>query len=153
MPLSYRFNGCLAIAQLGIEENSFRPPSKNEELTLYFEDDVLKYASWISSQSIVSVENPAVTLLPFDQIQQRFRDRMKYALSWHEGGDDPHDITVDEIALTYLCSAKKDDTDHYYWMPMWGFSYKTSNMAPTLPGVLFINALDGSFAAPSPVQP
>ena len=144
---NYDFNGSLAIGSLGVDEKSFRPPMKNEELKLYFEDDILKYASWHSPQSIVSVENPAVTLLPFDQIMQSFRDRLKYALSYGSE-DDPHDLVVDEIALTYLCSMKKDDIDHYYWTPMWGFSYKISNMAPTLPGVLFINALDGTFVAP-----
>ncbi len=56
-----------------------------------------------------------------------------------------------EIALTYLCAGRKDDIERFYWTPMWGFSYeiKGEEIAPLLPGVMFINALDGTFVYPS----
>ena len=144
-PTFYDYNG--GPINTSAEAVAFRPKRRSELLTLYFEDDIIKEITWVYPQTLLSVENPAVTLLPFTDIQTRIRDRLTYGLSWLEGRPLHQTIFVKEIALTYLPAERANDGYTYYWSPMWAVVYECDNMAPVLPFIFFINAIDGSFVS------
>ena len=130
-------------------EADFKPSMYYERLVLYFENEVLKTASWNYPQEIKGIANPAVELMDFEQIKESIRKRLEYGLSWCEGRDNGDNVfCVSEITLSYLPSGKKNDTREYYWSPMWAIE---SDMiyslapAPMQRYVFFINAVDGTF--------
>ena len=125
------------------EAMSFRPGTRYERLHFDIADGELIGITWQYPQEIISIENPAVELLPFDTIKERIKKKLEYGLSWSSGAI--NDIHVDRIFLTYLKSEMTNDITAYYYTPMWCFVSHADNNVPMQEGVTFINAIDGSF--------
>ncbi|MBR6109525.1 MAG: hypothetical protein IKQ36_07280 [Clostridia bacterium] len=125
------------------EAMSFRPGTRYERLHFDIADGELIGITWQYPQEIISIENPAVELLPFDTIKERIKKKLEYGLSWSSGAI--NDIHVDRIFLTYLKSEMANDITAYYYTPMWCFVSHADNNVPMQEGVTFINAIDGSF--------
>ncbi len=127
----------------GDEVVNFKPDKKYEHLHINIANGELIGITWANPQEIISVENPAVELLPFDTIKERIKKKLEYGLSWNDGALE--DIHVDNIFLTYLKSEKAGEINEYYYTPMWCFTSYSDVNVPMQEGVTFINAIDGTF--------
>ena len=128
------------------DEYEYHPPMKLERMSLCIGDGEIVSVNWMNPQEVVSIENPAVELLPFDVIQQRIKKRIEYGRAWSDGKF--YDIHINKISLVYLKSAKANSIYEYYYSPMWCFYSNADNEMPLLEGVHFINAIDGTFVIP-----
>ncbi len=144
---TYSFDGqCINSALTGDENIGFRPNRKMESFTLTFEDGVLVMVTWNDPQEIVSVENPAVELLPFDKIKERIVDRIKYGLSYRDDEGYEDVVMINRIFLAYVKAEKANELYEYYFAPMWCFTDELTDLSiPCRLGALFINAIDGTF--------
>ena len=126
-------------------EASYKPDMKMEQFSIYIEDGELMDARWTNPQELIYVENPAVELMPFDEIKERIKDRIEYGLSW--GGSKSIPVRIDNIMLLYLKSAKANSINEYYYTPVWGFTDRGDSpyLIPLKDGINFINAIDGTF--------
>ena len=127
---------------------NYRPPIAWESLAFYYEDGRIRYVCWEYPQKLLSVANPAVELLPFEDIEESIRKYFKYIFSINDDGSGKlyHKINVTEVGLSYLPSAKKDDIKAYYWAPVWAVVYNYEEMSEDIaPTVMYINAIDGTF--------
>ena len=140
---SYDYNGGPIAAK--VDGNVYHPSTTNETMNFYFIENDLKGLTWDYPETIISVENAAVELLPFDQIQMNIKKRFEYGLSWLNGEDLGQTIYVKEIALSYLKTAKINDRSGYYWTPVWAVIYECDDMMPVKPFIFYINAIDGTF--------
>ena len=129
----------------------FRPPLFKESLELYYQDGELMYLCWGHPQTLLSVANPAVELLPFEQIEENIRKYFKYTYSRHSDEEETeicHIVDVSEIGLSYLPSSKKDDIKAYYWAPVWAVVYTQPEFrVDTMPFIMYINAIDGTLVS------
>ena len=128
------------------QEASYRPDKKMEQFSVYIENGELMEVLWSDPQELISVENPAVELMPFDEIKERIKDRISYGLSRYSDKKFM-DIHIDKIALVYLKSSKANTVREYYYSPMWCFTNRAESpyLMPLQDGINFINAIDGTF--------
>ena len=147
-PMDYYYPGqWISSRDIGDETVDFRPSSNNEFFRMYFEDGELLEVDWSYPQEIISVENPAVELMPFDAIKERIKKRIKYGLSYREGYDcTGEDLLINDVFLTYVKVGRTNYPNEFYYAPAWCFTNKPMwTDTPLLTDALFINAIDGTF--------
>ena len=105
-------------------------PVAYEEMVIVMDDAGMISLKWISPMTLVSVDNPDVALLPFDEIYDRAKEHVVQRWAYeavgkkdNEGKDvsDPG-CTVKiynvELGLMRIAKANSDD---YYYIPVWNF--------------------------------
>ena len=106
------------------------------------------------------VMNTNVTILPFNKIQNIFRNQAANMLKWFEDMESANkrEIMVRSVELSYMRVSIKNRRDEYMLIPVWdfyGLQYDASDNGPTPvitpPGrlelvnsIMTINAIDGS---------
>ena len=101
-----------------------------------------------------------VTILPFNKIQNIFRNQAANMLKWSEDMESANkrEIMVRSVELSYMRVSIKNRRDEYMLIPVWdfyGLQYDASDNGPTPvitpPGrlelvnsIMTINAIDGS---------
>lgn len=117
--------------------------------------------NWYNVYGITGTENENVTLLPFEQILEKFKKQVYYSiyLDPPEAGEEEAEMVmvVEHIRLSYM-RVKKPDSDESYLLPVWDFLGYDYN--PAYPhaehdligtktwfshqSLLTVNAIDGS---------
>ena len=109
------------------DEERYAPFYNYEELEIIIADGEVVHVSW-SSPLDVTVENPAVAELSFDQIMERFGEQMEasYPLDWFQHGETcfkvhEAEIKITEIQRGFARILVPDATMEYYLIPAWSF--------------------------------
>ncbi len=99
---------------------------EQETIRLYLDDYGVRLFTWSQPLKVSALENPNVTLLPFDKISERIAAQLKMQTIWDAGAwgyeeewIDGRRLAIHKIALSYLIVAKSGDMSSYYLMPVW----------------------------------
>ncbi len=127
-------NGCpTAYESTGIGSDiktTLKNPIAYEQMTIVMDDQGMVSFEWQTPMAIKSIDNPDVSLLPFDQIAERAKEGVVQRWAYetvgrknNEGKDvsDPGctaKITKVELGLMRVAKANSDD---YYYIPVWNF--------------------------------
>ncbi len=146
----------------------FRPEYGAEEISFLVTDDGIISFSLESPLKKVRTVNSSVGIKSFDEIYEIFKqyctvsyDNVMSVTDYGENGRNPVTYYADkttvkfsDVQLAALRVVKKDDTTHYYIIPVWVFkgnvvkkkSYPDSAQedVSTEPTAVLINAVDGS---------
>ena len=134
---------------LQYEPCEFMAPWRPEALTMYIDENGIGWVSWENPIRIVSTANENVTLLPFDQIQEKARNIIKYGTKWTENSDQRYiDITVNSLTLTNTLMRTDNSVDQAVLAPMWLIEYVDNDDATGIPTIIALNAIDGTRVDP-----
>ena len=89
-----------------------------------------------------------VALLPFEKIQARVRDLIRYGLSWLPE-DVETTVEVTQIVLANVLCREKDSQEDGLLLPCWIVRYaNTDSSGVTMQTVIAVSAIDGSRVDP-----
>ena len=134
------------------EEGLVRRVSRTERIIMNITDDGVEHFFWGDPFAIQGEPKELGTLMPFEQIKERFRIFMMAANTdiidaWVE------EVHIDEIRLGWMLAAKKDSSTELRVIPVWDFFGYNVVKDPSGRGrreggagysQLTINAVDGS---------
>ena len=132
-------------------EPSYTTTFPQESLQLVMENGKVMTYRHNYASVVQSVENDAAPLLPFEEIQQKFREWLPRTMYVLKG--DPLTICIDTVQLTMRRVPLPDSGDElatktYWLLPVWEFIGSVRSEKATYPietvCVLRLNALDGS---------
>ncbi len=127
-------NGCpTAYESTGIGsdmETTVREPIPYEQMTIVMDDIGMISFEWKTPMTIKSIDNPDVTLLPFDEIFNRAKNNLIQRGAYEavdakdNNGNDMSDpgctLKITKVALGLMRVAKANSSDYYY-IPVWNF--------------------------------
>lgn len=114
-----------------------------EQMVLYVTSEGVQMFTWNYRKKVVNVANENVTLLPFEQIQERMRALLEYGV--RDGSNNP--IYITRIVLGSAIQQVADQGDEAFLVPAWMVFFtterhRTMGMKESL---MMISALDGSY--------
>lgn len=114
-----------------------------ERMALYVTSEGVQMFAWNYRKKVVDVANENVTLLPFEQIQERMRALLEYGV--RDGSNNP--IYITRIVLGSAIQQVADQGDEAFLVPAWMVFFtterhRTMGMKESL---MMISALDGSY--------
>ena len=129
---------------------------EQENMTLIVADGKIVQMNYDAPLTVTGTENGNVQLLPFEKIQQRFREQIFRNFYVDEGDD--LTLRLTNVTLSMMRVLKKDSPGEYYLLPVWDFTgYDENELMRNNPDLLeghiqwwagqsmmTINALDGS---------
>jgi hypothetical protein len=101
------------------------PVPAQESISIFIDDFGIREFYWTAPMNVAAVENPNVTLMPFDDITQRISAQLKVQTMWDERLEnekewiDARRLEITKIRLSYLMVAKANDMTSYYLIPVW----------------------------------
>ncbi len=127
-------NGCpTAYESTGIGsdmETTVSEPIPYEQMTIVMDDLGMVSFEWKTPMSIKSIDNPDVSLLPFDEIFNRAKNNLIQRGAYgavdakDNNGNDVSDpgctLKITKVALGLMRVAKANSSDYYY-IPVWNF--------------------------------
>lgn len=123
---------------------------KDEFLTLFVtEEGVMEFHHGMP-KAVVALENPAVELLDWEQVQEKVRQAFYWCLVLRDK-EYAYAYSVYKAVLTWYY-VQQADSESYYAVPCWIFYYdsgdewalKEREKEDTMRNALYINAIDGS---------
>lgn len=147
--------------QLNTANNTplYNEPWPDEELSISVDDTGIVDFRWRYPIELKNISNNNAAILPFDDIQQIFKDQITRQNIWEDGSILSQDITINRIELG-LVKVMQKDSNGYMLIPAWDFfgsrtikyatkaantdennEIKFDNYGTSL---LTINAIDGS---------
>jgi hypothetical protein len=126
-------NGCPTAyesTEIGYSLDAMNAPVTYEKMIIIMDDMGMVSLTWEIPMTIESIDNPDVSLLPFDKISQRALEQIsqRYAdmvdenidsngIDWGDPGCTAN-ITKVELGLMRIAKANSND---YYYIPVWKF--------------------------------
>lgn len=127
-------NGCPTAyesTEIGSDmETTISEPIPYEKMVIVMDDMGMISFEWTTPMTIESIDNPDVTLLPFEEIAQRATAQIGQFWAYNaieaksHNGEDTSDpgctakVTKVELGLMRVAKA---DSDDYYYIPVWNF--------------------------------
>ena len=132
-----------------------------ESLSIYVNDSGVILIDWTSPCNVTRTINENLTLKPFEEIKEIFKQQILYNV--YEGDENEDIVKIDEVRLGYMAIPEKGDLSNYRTIPVWDFigptwsdeeyasitnpQYREEGSSP-IPNYdisyLTINAIDGS---------
>ncbi len=133
---------------LQYEPCEFTAPWHPETLSMYIDENGVGWLSWENPINIASVANENVMLMPFEQIQEKVRNIIKYGTKWTENLQQTSvNITVQSLTLTNTLMRTDDSVDQAVLAPTWLIEYVDNDAAGAIT-IIALNAVDGSRVDP-----
>jgi len=115
------------LATIDIAE-SYSALSYYEELRIRVSNGKIVSLEWQAPMEILSVENPEVTLLSFDEIKKGFKNQMQVEYTLYRTSEYDEESTVfsaeiniDEINCALVRIQVPDQSNEFYYVPAWSF--------------------------------
>ena len=125
----------------------YAAPWRQERVDVYIDETGIQFLSLISRCDIRSVLTQNATLLPFETIQQRMLDQLRYKHIWNQG-ELPPLIDVYHIRLGLSIVQIPNTQDGVYLMPTWYIYYHLIREESTREDVIALSGLDGGCIEP-----
>ena len=117
-------------------ESTVRQPIPYEQMTIVMDDFGMASFEWKTPMTVKSIDNPDVTLLPFDEIFNRAKNNLIQRGAYEavdakdNNGNDVSDpgctLKITKVALGLMRVAKANSSDYYY-IPVWNFFSEIEN--------------------------
>ena len=121
------------------------PPERAE---VYVDAQGVQSIWWTDPVTVTETVNENVALLPFEKIQARVRDLIRYGLSWLPE-DVETTVEVTQIVLANVLCREKDLQEDGLLLPCWIVRYaNTDSFGVTMQTVIAVSAIDGSRVDP-----
>ena len=137
-----------AVGLLQYEPSEYAPPWSPERAEVYVDVQGVQSIWWTDPVTVTETVNENVALLPFEKIQARVRDLIRYGLSWLPE-DAETTVEVTQIVLSNVLSREKDSRENGLLLPCWIVRYEnTDSFGVTMQTVIAVSAIDGSRVDP-----
>lgn len=166
-------NGCPAtytVNDVGSDmESTLKAPISYEQMVIVLDDQGVMGFSWVNPLEVTGIENDNVELLPFEQIREIAMGQIESKYLEYEADTRNNPIVHVTGAQLGLMRVDKQDSDEYYYLPVWDIYSElthpgneplqesdivddqgnllggmTSGYAPETWNSVTINAIDGS---------
>ena len=137
-----------AVGLLQYEPSEYAPPWPPERAEVYVDAQGVQSIWWTDPVTVTETVNENVALLPFEKIQARVRDLIRYGLSWLPE-DVETTVEVTQIVLANVLCREKDSQEDGLLLPCWIVRYaNTDSSGVTMQTVIAVSAIDGSRVDP-----
>ena len=138
------------------DKDVYTPPVDYDRITIAINDEGILSFEWLGRETQTGVLNENITLLPFEEIQEVFKQimKVKYAYVDENNSEDNPELKITAIKLGFMRVQRADYPGQYMVIPVWdfyGYSAKEEErLQGTLRGpsnyssLLTISAIDGS---------
>lgn len=108
-----------------LDEKLYAPLMWYEYIQMQVRDDGVEYMYWANPAKISAILNENVTLLPFSEIVERFKQQIQYhsipIQSYQSGEVKKKTVYIDRIVLGMMQVRKKNYPDVIQMIPTWTF--------------------------------
>ncbi len=136
-----------ALFEVSTEEN-YAQKWRQDWMEFYVSDGGVGYVGWFDPNEFVTEANGNVVLMPFEEIQNRIRDDLRFSYAWSdEGNRGISELYVKKIVLSCAIARIPNAPDKAVLVPAWVVVY-TDSRSEKVKGhekLMLINAIDGSY--------
>lgn len=129
-------------------EESYAQRWSQDWIELYVSDNGVGYVGWFDPNEFVTEANENVVLMPFDEIQSRICDDLKFSYAWSDTNNRGiTELRVKKIILSCAIERIPDDPDEAALVPAWVIVYNDSRSEKVKchDKLMLISAIDGSY--------
>jgi hypothetical protein len=105
------------------EDAAYSIPWEQESLQIYIDENGVQDISWFNPMKVIGIEKANVALLPFEQIQEKVRDYIRFGGAWLAQQRGGYDCTVDRITLTLALQRIANNNEEALLVPVWSVRY------------------------------